>query len=274
MSKEVNGSGNNTYLNFIKLSNEKFLICGINNLEIYSSLFDEFIHSKNIKLYNDSYKGGLFLDDEEVVLTSNEILMNGKDKLSFINLRQKLIVDEIKGYSFVTTVNGITKISKDRTILLLCACKKYLSKQKNGILLVTVNKGLNKKYQFFETDNFEVYCFCQIIFKNKVYILDDKKNKIYETDYFFVGGYDKNMKKGLIKLYKIICEDNNYKIEYVTNVDLENYEAFNSAVSCIYQDKGSEKLLITNLDGRVFYFVFDIKYILSLNEEENINITI
>lgn len=272
-SKEAKASGNNSYLNFIKLNNEKYLICGINNLEIVSSLFDEFIHSKNIKLYNDSYKGGLYLDDELVVLTSNSILMNGNDKLFFLNLRQKLIMDEIKGYSFVTTVNGITRINKDENILLLCACKKYLSNQKNGILLVTINKG-KKKYQFFETDNFEVYCFCHIIYKIKVYILDDKKNKIYETDYFFVGGYDKDIKKGVIKLYKIICEDNNYKIEYVTNVNLENYEGFNSAVSCIYQDKGSDKLLITNLDGRVFHFVFDLKFILSLDKDEDINITI
>ena len=52
--------------------------------------------------------------------------------------------------------------------VLLCACKKYIKNQKNGILLVNINEKDSSQneakisYIFYNTKNFEVYCFCPI----------------------------------------------------------------------------------------------------------------
>ena len=55
--------------------------------------------------------------------------------------------------------------------VLLCACQKYIKNQKNGILLVNINDELYKidysnslkiNYYFYDTNNFEVHCFCPI----------------------------------------------------------------------------------------------------------------
>ena len=51
---------------------------------------------------------------------------------------------------------------------MLCACKQYLKNQKNGILVVNIeieknNKDINFNHIFYETGNFEVYCFCPIL---------------------------------------------------------------------------------------------------------------
>ena len=56
-------------------------------------------------------------------------------------------------------------INKSQKIL-LCACKKYNEKQKNGILLLILNLENNKfeilSSKFYETQNLEIYCFCPI----------------------------------------------------------------------------------------------------------------
>ena len=62
--------------------------------------------------------------------------------------------------------------------------------------------------EFYETYNFEVYCFCQIvIFENNhknipnLEINNKEGNKKIITDYFFVGGFDIEKREGKIKLY-------------------------------------------------------------------------
>ena len=53
--------------------------------------------------------------------------------------------------------------------IILFACKKYIKGQKKGILLIIINLNSNNIYkQFYETENFEVYCFCQIIIKEDI----------------------------------------------------------------------------------------------------------
>ena len=63
-----------------------------------------------------------------------------------------------------------TEEIKNNNKILLCACKKYNKDTKNGILLINPNLGDNKRMEneFYETYNFEVYCFCQIFnFENR-----------------------------------------------------------------------------------------------------------
>ena len=51
---------------------------------------------------------------------------------------------------------------KKAKAILLCACKKYLEKQNNGILLISLENNSQKSYNFYDTGKFEVYCFCPI----------------------------------------------------------------------------------------------------------------
>ena len=135
--------------------------------------------------------------------------------------------------------------------ILLCACKKYDSDQKNGILLVNIDEYLNFDNIFYCTEDFEVYCFCQISkFEDSDKILnqDNKENK---TDYFLVGGFEPNKGYGIIKLYKIEYnnENKNIEIKNIEDFKLSNYSSFRGPINCIIQRKDNGKFIITCFDG-------------------------
>ena len=130
--------------------------------------------------------------------------------------------------------------------VILCACKKYMKNQKNGILFICFENEYNSdnsKYYFYNTGNFEVYCFCPLslnIENENKYL--DKDNKIIETNYFLVGGFDINRKKGMIKLYRINYGKNynNTTIEYIENLKIKDNKdnkdkkiKFKEPISCI-----------------------------------------
>ena len=85
-------------------------------------------------------------------------------------------------------VNLIKKESEfiRKNKILLCACKKYLKNQKNGILLISFEENNDNKiyYKFYDTKNFEVYCFCPILIINIDKYLNNK-SIIKDTDFFF-----------------------------------------------------------------------------------------
>ena len=87
---------------------------------------------------------------------------------------------------------------------MLCACKKYIEKQNNGILLITLENNLPKSYTFYDTENFEVYCFCPISIKsninNKICNKDKEMNKI-NINYILIGGFNYYKREGIIKLF-------------------------------------------------------------------------
>ena len=264
------------YYNYFKFKITKCLVCtdnGVKKLGDVSNLIESY-HLKN--LLNSVYKGGLMLNNnEEAVLTSNQVIKDGKDELIFFDDKSNRYKDNIEGYSFIDSSNGIYLISreeKDITIL-LCACKKYLSEQKNGILLINSKKKGESPYEFYDTNNYEVYCFCQIIYKENVYILDDDKNKRYYTDYIFVGGFDKDKQKGVIKLYKMENDITNLKIKYISDMEFDNID-FKNPISCILQYNCSNNLLIVTLDGNVCLFRFDIKLFLFNELEKTIEIEV
>ena len=142
------------------------------------------------------------------------------------------------------------------------ACKKYTKSQKNGILLIKIKIGITITEKFYETKNFEVFCFCHI-FKserpNKMMILN--KNKMIETEYFLVGGFEQNKKRGLIKLYKINYNNTNFdltNIEYIQDIEIKKgnkFKGFKGPITCITQSKYDDgQLLITCFDGNVYLF--------------------
>ena len=230
---------------------------------LFCDLFSSIIAPYKKKLIiNKFYNSAIQINKNLIALTSNSILPNGEDKLIIYNNLIKEIYYEIKGYSFISSnsSNGLSIITKNENNILLCACKQYKKYQKNGIILVNVKFEEKPKinYFYYDTRNFEVYCFCQI------YILDKTNNKILDenkitiaTDYFLVGGFDKNKGRGIIKLYKII-ENKTFlesKIEYIQDIEIEKkekFKGFKGPISGIIQTKTYGELLVTCWDGNVY----------------------
>ena len=117
--------------------------------------------------------------------------------------------------------------------------------------------------KFYDTKNYEVYCFCPIFDINNKYILYEKSiEKTKESEYFLVGGFDLKKRQGLIKLYKVIYNKDykKIKIEYILDVDIEKninnkdkktFKGFKGPVNCISQSKKGE-ILISCYDKNVY----------------------
>ena len=178
---------------------------------------------------------------------------------------------EVKNYSFTLTLNNcaLMKIpNKNNCKLLLFACKKYLKDDKNGILLLIIqlSEDSGKKFEkFYDTKNYEVYCFCPILkIENKTVLEKNDKAEAIETEYFLVGGFDLDKNEGLIKLYKVIYDDEIEKIEieYIQDIivgkkirkeDSDSFKGFKGPINCIIQSS-TGRILVTCYDGNVYLF--------------------
>ena len=151
-------------------SNDEYYIVYYNRGSyIIPELFSKYIcFQKDMLIDNVSFRGSISLNKDYFALTSNCILPGGKDKLIIYNRKINAIKCQIDGHSFISSSNGLILISKNEKKILLCACKKYLKYQKNGILIINFNlKEETIKSSFLETEQFEVYCFCQIFILDK-----------------------------------------------------------------------------------------------------------
>ena len=226
--------------------------------------FNDFPNSDSIKSSNKDerpFKGGIKINEKYLALTSNRILPKGEDLLIFYDINDKKIIktkNKIE-FSFIIGVNGLNlmKIGKEKKEILLCACKKYISSQKNGILIIDPeieeNKDIN--FKFYDTEEFEVNCFCPIHIKEK------ENNNIINTNYILVGGFDNEKKIGMIKLYRIKSTDNLseaiFNLEYLQDIIIEKtkyFNGFNGTVNCIMQTKYNRKILISCWGGNVYCF--------------------
>ena len=242
--------------------NNNYLITEFNGIYFASDLLSRILNSKIYKQNDIAYKGGIIINEAIVALTSNKIVNGGQNQLSFYNTYSKKIITKIQGYSFVSSMNGLALIPNEDVHsdnkYLLCACKKFESNQKNGILLVNIQFTQNLKinHTFYNTGDYEVYCFCPIRIKSK----KDREKifadniKLNSTDYFFVGGYEKKKGKGIIKLYKLIKDQN---IEFIQDIEIEKkktFKGFKGPISCIIQSKKNEQILVSCWDGNVYLF--------------------
>ena len=225
---------------------------------------------------NTNFKAGIKINDNYIALTSNKISKsNGEDVFAIYDTRKKYITKKIGG-SFVSGVNGIEliEIEKNNKKYLLCACKKYISGQENGITIIDadIKEKEDLIYKFYNTDDFEVNCFCQINIKN-----DD--NKYEKTNYFFVGGFDTEKRCGIIKLYRIINDkiDNleDFKIEYLQDIKVDipdEFQTFGGTINIIIQSKTNGKILVSCFDGRIYCFSQPkIEYYLEDEKNDNVN---
>ena len=194
------------------------------------------------------------------------------------------------GKNFIYIISGDDKkntpkkepLKNENTKILLCACKKYLKGQKNGILLlniknneIEINPQENDDYFFFNTGTFEIYCICPLLkveYDKNSKMLEEQKHYIVEdTFYFLIGGFEPNKNRGIIKLYKFNYDEKflNKKIEYVQDIIINSKnKCFNGPISCITQSFSDEQILVTCWDGSVYLFNKpEIEYYLNENQK-------
>ena len=197
------------------------------------------------KTKDKSYKGLIQIDKKGdlIALTSNEILPGGENKLLIYNLKDDKLecIKQIENYSFIAKANGMATIYLEDNYkeeeYLICACKKYSedllpttqekTDQKNGILLVNIQKDY---IDFYDTKEFEVYCFCPIVGKVRalgtVFVEINAQNHAPEgTRFFLAGGFDTILGEGKIKLFKLIDGENTAKkIKFLQDIEIDKYE--------------------------------------------------
>lgn len=238
---------------FLKISSENYLLCSENGCFISNDPFNFNSREEDYTfLNNNSYKGIIKINESIVAMASNSSIKNGVDKLIFYNVTTKKIFYEIKGYSIIFSNNCFSLMQAEKNNkILLCACKQYDSSQKNGILYLKIDtkkveNGEKIREYFYNTGSFIVLCFCPLFVT--------ENNQIKNSDYFFVGGYEKTQQKGMIKLFKIKYSEKVNSIA-IQDIIIENGEesiSFTKEISCIIQSKNTGDIVLTSFDGNVY----------------------
>ena len=254
----------------------------VNSIKIVSTIYDSKITRVNKRFINiPSVKSIIKINDEILAFKSCDLYDINKNKIIFYDIKKfEEYPKVISGYSFIHTPYGLSVVGEDgpppKNKILLCACKKYSEGQKNGILLINLQlleTDIKKNTFFYDTGDFEVYCFCPILIINYSEII--KNDFIYkETKYVLVGGYDSKKQKGSIKLFKLIFDNDSYKneIKFLQDID-DEYTQFNGPVTCIKQEKYSldKNILVTSWDGSISLFSGpNIDYYLKMDENEEV----
>ena len=239
----------------------EYIIIGEKGLKHFKH-FSRFISYNDPPSCSDErpFTNGIILYNKYLALTSNSILPKGENKLLFYNIRNdpKFIDTEIK-HSFNIGINGLLlmKLENNKEIL-LCACKKYIKDEKNGIAIIDPDpEAIVKKNiysSFLDTRDFEVSCFCPITKK--------EKNIILSTNYFLVGGFDSKRRQGMIKLYKVINTSNKSDkfscvLEFLEDIVIEknnDFNGFKGTVNCMILTKFKRDLIVSCWDGNVYCF--------------------
>ena len=269
---------NNNLLYLLFMESSYYFSCCENNVFVYGSLLDKMNYHSYFLIYeNKLMKSAIKINDDLVAFKSNKIVSKGISNLLIFNFRHKKDISlnftkKEEEYSFIFSPLGQVLIThqfkeekKDiENKILLFACKKYIESQKNGILLLynlhyikeeEDNKVLKMEVDsyFHNTDNFEPYCICHLK-KMKAFNVFDASFETKETDYFLVGGFEKKIRQGMIKLYKIIYGEK-LSIEYIQDFKLfgQNFKGLKGPISCIIQTKKDLDLLITCWDGNEYF---------------------
>ena len=278
---------NNNYL--LQIKKNEFLCCQENQLSKWSDIAKQLLRSIHSVFdeFNKILTKSAIKINNTIIFKSNKVVSNGQDKLIFLDFNSKRIFAtniNKKYYSCIYSPNGLFLLPKDEKMpkigVLLCACKKYLKYQKNGILLLSFENDENIEndnnriyYYFYCTKDFEVYCFSPLaIIDTKEVFISINIKKFYT--YFLVGGFDVKKRKGLIKLYKVIYSEkyDEIKIEYIQDIILFDSKQkkvirIKEPISYIAQSSKEGQLLVTSWDGNIYLFECpNISYYLKYNK--------
>ena len=269
----------------------KTFVYGKRGLSFEDKSFHETLLDECEYITEEPIYGGIIIDENYVGFISRNTEKKN-NKLFFFNLLNKKIDNEEKinySYSFNCSQNNLILLErKDDTNkkVLLCACKKYTRSENNGIVLANFcleEKNSYIRTKFYDTEKFEVYCFCQLsINKNNIKAIFNSNYQFEKTDYFLVGGFDTKKGRGMIKLYILIYnydEENNndVSIEFVEtdifkSAKNREFNGFKGPVSCIIQSKRNGDIIVCCWDGNIYHFTIpNINSFISLMDKDNIN---
>ena len=257
-----------------------FLVLSNNNY-IYNDEKGTFLSTNNLlgnnsfneeeKISKYSYKHGIEIDKNLILLISSNIFPDGKDKLIIYDKLKRENVSELEGYSFNISKNSLYLMKNREYKIVVCACKKNTKYQKNGILLVNTHIEDNQEIFecFYDTYSFEPYCFCELKYIYK----KEKEIKKFETFYFLVGGFNTIKGIGVLKLYKIIYEYKAYntKIEYIDDISFEhdNFLGFEGPITSLVQSRKTGEILVSCRYGNIYLLSPpNLNYFLYYDEQE------
>ena len=212
---------------------------------------------------------GIKIWKNKAIFLSNSLSNKRSEILVYDGLKEDITKVKLgHNYSFFSSRNNLVLMPNEKgiKIFLLCGCKnKDENENENGILVINL---LLSKDIFVPTSNFEAYCFCPIFINTKK---KEGEIKNYYTNYFLAGGFDSEKKRGAIKLFKLITEDeNNLKeIESTEEICFENDLLFEDKINCIIQSKKTGKILISCMDRNVYLVSEPNIYKYLKQDEEN-----
>ena len=230
-----------------QMINDIYVVLSNTSVIAFQNIFNSDPDNSSFKYDDKLYYSGAKISNTEIALTSNSLYKKGEDSLIIINVLEKKIVANFEGFSYVYGPNGLGVINiRDDNKVIIAACKKYMSGQKNGILLIEHKPNQNENnHTFYETGNFEVNCICPIV---------DRNNGI--SNFFLVGGFDSDIGEGQIKLFtfkqKNKIEEGYSSIEFLQNIELEfnsKFQGFEMPITGLHQSSADSKLLVTSLNN-------------------------
>ena len=273
---------------------DETILCGNNSITQYKGYIKDIQKENNDIYVLNSLPAtcGKKITKNIIAVVSNKVYKNGQDILKIINTNNKNELKQIE-YSFNTNPNSLLIIDTNIKIksssntnseggnkkkkrnknknksnvhnngtenakLLLCACTKYSEEQKNGIFIMCPNINAKRiQDEFYDTGDFEVFCFCHLINAKGEKGENDENGENYSDKHFLlVGGYDDNLNKGLVKIFEIIY-DTNDKIELTKLKFRRNaYNLSNSKqpINCIIQSSKTGEIIVASWDGSVKLF--------------------
>ena len=236
----------------------KHIFCGVDGIFITDNLFYKPDQKKEIlKFIEDDSINGIFkISDNIVILIKNNINLNNENKLILYKISNKSIITEIKG-PLIKSGKDCSLISiSNKQKIVLCPCKKYRQTQRNGILFINILdiencKNNNVNYFFYDTDKYEVNCFCPIGTKKSEQIVENEDN----INYFLIGGFHYEKKISIIKLVEIynnetFLEEKNIHIQDIVFDNKEFIKILRSQISCMIQSN-TGNILISFYTGEV-----------------------
>jgi hypothetical protein len=235
------------------LSNNDYFYSNERGTFLSTNLFGNYGNEEE-KISKYSYKHGIEIDKNLILLISNNVLPEGKDKLVIYDKHKRENVYELEGYPYNISKNSLYLMKNRDYKIIVCACKKITKYQKNGILLVSAHIEDNQEIFdcFYDTSSFEPYSFCELKYIYKT----EKEIKKFETNYFLVGGFDAFKGVGIIKLYKIIYEYKAYntRIEYIDDIIFknENFLGFEGPITSLIQSKKTGEILVSCRYGAIY----------------------
>jgi hypothetical protein len=233
----------------------KHIFCGVDGIFITDNLFYKPDQKKEIlKFIEDDSINGIFkISNNIVILIKNNINLNNENKLILYKISNKSIITEIKG-PLIKSGKDCSLISiSNKQKIVLCPCKKYRQTQRNGILFINILdiencKNNNVNYFFYDTDKYEVNCFCPICTKKSEQIVENEDN----INYFLIGGFHHEKNISIIKLVQIYNNENlkNIHMQDIVFDNKEFKKILRSQISCMIQSN-TGNILISFYTGEV-----------------------